>query len=96
MANPSSLLTKQQWRAIASGLELHERQLQLVQCIVDGLNEDSMAEKLGLSSHTVHTHLKRLHRKLDVHNRSSLMTTVFAAHLICQRNSGIARKRSGR
>ena len=55
--------------------------------IIDGLNEDSIDARLSLSASTVHTHIVRLHRKLDVHERTSLVVRVFVAHLICEREA---------
>ena len=82
---PSSYLDKEQWNAVASRSGLSTRQLAIVQAIIDGLHEDSIGARLGLSPSTVHTHATRLHRKLDVHDRTSLVVRVFVAHLICER-----------
>jgi len=35
--------------------------------VADGLSYAEIGEALGISSHTVHTHIKEIHRKLQVH-----------------------------
>jgi DNA-binding CsgD family transcriptional regulator len=36
--------------------------------VADGLSYAEIAEQLGISPHTVHTHVKEIHRKLEVHS----------------------------
>ena len=36
--------------------------------VADGLMYAEIAERLSISPHTVHTHVKEVHRKLDVHS----------------------------
>lgn len=36
--------------------------------VVDGLSYSEIGERLSISPHTVHTHVKEIHRKLDVHS----------------------------
>ena len=62
-----------EWESLASALSLSPRQEQLLRCCFDGLSEGEMAVELGLSRHTVHTHLRRLYRKLRVTKRSELL-----------------------
>jgi DNA-binding CsgD family transcriptional regulator len=35
--------------------------------LADGLSYAEIAERLGISPHTVHTHIKEIHQKLGVH-----------------------------
>ncbi len=81
----SSHLAKEQWNAVASRLGLSKRQPKLVQTINDGLHEDSIGARLGLSASTANAHTMRLHHSLDVHERTSLVVRVFLVHLICER-----------
>lgn len=50
-------------------LELSARQLDVLHGIFDDLSEADLARSLGISQHTVHTHMKRLYRKLGVGSR---------------------------
>lgn len=76
-----SLLSEDRWRLIAASLRLSPRELQIVQCIFDGANEATVARALGISSHTVHTHIRRLYRKLGVRDRCELLIQVFATYM---------------
>ena len=60
--NPSGryVFSDRSWRAIAKTLELSPREFQIVQLIFDDEKEVSIAKEIGLSVHTVHTHLERL------------------------------------
>jgi len=78
-----SLLPGQTWSALARALRLSTRELQIVVCMIENRLETDVqiAEVLGISPHTVHTHLERLFRKLDVTSRSHLILRVFSAYV---------------
>ena len=78
---PSSHITDDQWWSVAESLGLSFRQLQVVKCIFDGLDEPSAGHRLGVSSHTIHAHLSRLYKKMSVKSRCELVVRVFLAHL---------------
>ena len=82
--NPSSHLSDDQWRMIGMSLGLSPRQLQIVRCIFDGLDETAIAQALGVSSCTVHAYMDRLHKKLRLRSRCDLIVQVFLAHLSAQ------------
>lgn len=79
----SALLTKQQWARTAHSLRLSGRELQIVRDVFDNHTEHAIAANRFISKGTVHTHLKRLYRKLAVTTRVGLvlrvMETVFAS-----------------
>jgi DNA-binding CsgD family transcriptional regulator len=77
----SGFLDDHHWGEIARALRLSAREFEIVRCIVDGCSEARIAERLGISIHTVHTHLERLYRKLAVSNRSELVVRLFATHV---------------
>lgn len=78
----SSYLTRTQWNSIAARLPLSRRQLQIVRCIFDGLDEPAMSRQLGIATGTIHTYLDRLYKKLGVSCRCELIVRVFIAHLV--------------
>lgn len=43
-----------------------DKQLEIIRCWSELPNEAAIAEALGLSEHTVHTHLRRMRAKLGV------------------------------
>ena len=69
------------WDALASSLGLSKRQVQIVRAVAADDTEFTIAADLGVSMHTVHTHLDRLHRKLGVHSRVELLILLFAEFL---------------
>lgn len=75
------MFTESEWRAIAHSLHLSRRESQIIEWIFRGKNEASIAPLLGISRHTIHTHLKHVYDRLRVHDRSELMLRVFAEHL---------------
>lgn len=72
----SSLFGDPVWRRLAQRLSLSGRELQIVRAIFDGDKETGMARVLGMSPHTVHEHVRRLHRKLGVTDRVQLVLFV--------------------
>ena len=80
--SPSHLiLSEREWREIARALRLSEREVQMLQCIFDDLTEAGAARELNISPHTVHTHLERLYRKLQVTSRCAAVVRVFAEYV---------------
>lgn len=75
------LLCEEAWAAIANKLELSPRQMEVARCVLTDQGDGEVAQALGLSRGTVHTHVERLHEKLHVHSRVQLATQVFAAYL---------------
>ena|ERR1035441_1133361 len=76
------------WASIARSLELSPRELQLVRGVFDDDTDFSIAASLGISPHTVHTHFERLHRKLEVANRSQLILRIVSEFLVLTASPG--------
>jgi DNA-binding NarL/FixJ family response regulator len=55
---------------------LSPRESQIVQHVLLDEKERAIAAKLGISTHTVHTHLRRIYAKLGVSSRVELATRV--------------------
>ena len=79
----TTLLNENAWVAIRNSLRLSARELEIVTCLIeDGLDtEAEIASALGISHHTVHTHLERLYKKIGVANRSHLIRRVLAEYV---------------
>lgn len=75
------LFTERQWSAIAENLRLSAREFQIVRCCFEDLKESAIARRLGISYHTVHTHLERLYKKLGVCSRPAMMVQIFSAYI---------------
>ncbi len=72
------MLTRQAWGQIARSLGLSARELQIVRGVFDDKTEFAIAEDLGISPHTIHTHFSRLHRKLGVATRTGLVLRIIS------------------
>jgi DNA-binding CsgD family transcriptional regulator len=81
MYKPPEFLTESDWGAIVDVLRLSEREGAIISSAMDGASETAIARILGISQHTVHTHLERLHRKLHVTTRPQLIARIFAAYV---------------
>jgi DNA-binding CsgD family transcriptional regulator len=90
---PPTLLKEEAWTAISSSLRLSARELQIVTCVIEGrLDTDhEIARVLGISPHTVHTHLERLYKKIGVASRSHLILRVFAEYVRLAPSNAAAR-----
>lgn len=55
------------------GAPLPTRLRQVLSCLISGDGEKQVALRLGLSVHTVHEHVKRLHRIFNVSSRGELL-----------------------
>lgn len=56
---------------------LPPRLRQVLVCLMEGDSEQQVAHRLGISAHTVHEHVKRLHRRFDVSSRGELLARGF-------------------
>ena len=77
----SGLFSERAWKVVAQSLRLSRRELQIVRRILDDDTEFMIAAHLGISPHTVHTHVERLHRKLAVTDRVELLVSVMREFL---------------
>ena len=50
---------------------LTPREVEVVRLLASGCTYGQVAARLGISPHTVVTHIKNAYRKLDVHNAAS-------------------------
>ena len=76
-----ALLSEQAWVAVARRLKLSRRECQILRGVFGDDTEPTIAARLGISPHTVHTHFERLHRKLGVTSRVELVLRIFGEFL---------------
>ena len=72
----ASLLTDHAWLEIASTLGITKREMQIVQSVFDNQHEPAIAKRFKISPHTVHMHLNRLFKKLNVTSRTELVLRI--------------------
>lgn len=78
------IFSDEQWTSISGALSLSEREYQILKCIFDDETESRIAERLAISSHTVHSHLARLYRKLGVRSRCECLIRTFHQYILMQ------------
>ena len=62
--------------------DLSPRQLEIIECLNRGLNNNEIGETLGIERLTVKTHLQILFQKLGAANRSEAIAIALRKHLI--------------
>lgn len=72
----ASLLTDHAWHEIGRTLGITKRELQIVQSVFDNQHEADIAKRFKISPHTVHMHLNRLFKKLNVTSRTELVLRI--------------------
>jgi DNA-binding CsgD family transcriptional regulator len=63
--------------------ELSRAQRAVLELLLDGLPDKTIASELGLSVHTVHNHVQAIYRVLDMHSRPGLL-----AHMLRRNGDG--------
>jgi DNA-binding CsgD family transcriptional regulator len=71
------LLSEPAWDEVARALGLSARELQIARAVLDDKVEAAIAGDLGMSTHTVHAHLRGMFPKLGVHTRAGLVMAVW-------------------
>lgn len=61
---------------------LSAREVEVLQCVVDGLLNKQIAERLTLSVHTVDSYLRRIYEKLHVNSRSSAVSKAIRENIL--------------
>ena len=59
--------------ALLAGRDLSRRQRDVLHQLLRGMSEKEVARELGVSPHTVHTHVKRLYTEFNVTSRGELL-----------------------
>jgi DNA-binding NarL/FixJ family response regulator len=62
--------------------ELSDRELEILQLVVQDDLETVIADRLHISPHTVRTHIKNIYKKLHVHSRASAVRVAFEHNLL--------------
>ena len=64
------------------GLNISDREMEIIKLIAEGLSNKEVADKLFLSTHTVTTHRKNIMNKLGLNNTAGLVLFAVRENLI--------------
>ena len=65
---------------------LSQREKEIVICVVKGMTNKEIAEKLFLSIHTVITHRRNISKKLQIHSAAGLTIDAIVNRLVALRD----------
>jgi DNA-binding CsgD family transcriptional regulator len=74
-----------EWESVCASLRLSPRESQIARWILEDETERTIANRLGISSHTVHARLQRLYRKVGVRSREQLIVRLLTEWIALQR-----------
>ena len=77
----AAIFSERAWDHVARSLGLSRRERDILRGMFDGLTESAIAMGLSVSLRTVHTHVERLHRKLQVTHQVALALRVVVEFL---------------
>jgi DNA-binding NarL/FixJ family response regulator len=66
----------------SSEFNLTQREIEILQCVIDGISDKMIAKKLFISTHTVNSHMKNIYEKLHVHSKSQAVSTALKHRLV--------------
>jgi len=69
------------WQRVAWPPELSHREREICQLVLEGLDNDAIAERLHLSYHTIKNHCRHIHEKVGVTNRVELVLVLLGSAL---------------
>jgi DNA-binding CsgD family transcriptional regulator len=89
-----SFLNDREWKLLIDTFHLSPRETEVSTLIFSGKSEREIADLLSISVHTVHSHLERMHRKLNVHTRGELVVVFFRTYVQVHQSGNAAAARN--
>jgi DNA-binding NarL/FixJ family response regulator len=68
--------------AVCDGLNISDREIEIIRMIAEGFSNKEIADKLCLSTHTVNTHRKNIMNKLGVNNTAGIVLFAVKENII--------------
>ena len=85
----TSFINAAEWARISASLKLSARESEIASLVLTDVSENTIADRLAISKHTVHSHIERLYRKLAIRSRSQLVVKLFEAY-VCLNQLSVA------
>jgi DNA-binding NarL/FixJ family response regulator len=73
---------REQQQPIAGSYALTEKEKMVLQHLVQGMSYKMIADKCGISYHTVNTHIKKIYEKLHVHSVSEAVAKALSEKIV--------------
>ena len=73
----NSIFSEAEWSELIHQLSLSPQQARVALCVLDGLCDKQIAERLGIRLTTVRMHMGKLFSKLNVQDRTELVVAIF-------------------
>ncbi|MGB5401341.1 MAG: helix-turn-helix transcriptional regulator [Thermoanaerobaculia bacterium] len=89
------LLSESTWSLLSYRLRLSPREVEIVRGLLNEKSESGIGQEMGISPHTVHSHIKRLYRKLKVASRGAAIARIFEEYLLLVRAQDREQKNAG-
>lgn len=74
-----TLPSRTTYKSLPNATRITDRELMVIQQVAKGFTAQEISAQMGISTHTVSTHVKRIYKKLHVHSRSE---AVYEASLL--------------
>jgi len=85
------LLAEADWAAVMQSLGLSQQQGEIARCAFYDERDHAIAQRLGRSSHTIHTQRIRLFRKLSVTSMAQAISVIASAYVLHKGAAGIGK-----
>ena len=76
------MIIKTEKKSDENEFNLTNREIEILRSIVQDDTEYAIAMDLGISGHTVRTHVKNIYKKLQVHSRGAVVKAVYEYNLL--------------
>jgi DNA-binding CsgD family transcriptional regulator len=74
--------------ALATAIRLTSREAQVLDLLARGHSYTQVSDALGMSPHTVTSHIKNVYRKLDVHSARAAVWRALELELLGEASAG--------
>ncbi len=75
--NAAMLFSREQWEHIQKCYRFPERKMQILKLLLEGLENDKIAQKLKIQYNTVKAHFGNIYKRVGVQNKVQLVIQLF-------------------
>jgi len=71
------LISKEKWNRVQKGYGFTERQMQILELLLDGIDSEGIAQRLKIRYNTVKAHFGHIYKRAGVQNKAELIMQIF-------------------